>query len=127
MTDVEKCKIKLYSSKFMFFWRYTLFCRKIGLLRFTRFCVEKILAKNSVRGEKMTNMRYGQARGVFLFSLRYVLERDISCVNSFSVQMLPDVAESPVYWAEFDPRAEATHRGIISHMVVDFQPLSLVL
>ena len=40
--------------------------------------------------------------------------------------MLPDVAESPVYWAEFDPRAEATHRGIISHMVVDFQPLSLV-
>ena len=68
----------------------------------------------------------GQARGVFLFLLRYVLERDISCVNSFSVQMLPDVPESPVYWAEFDPRAEAAHRGIISQMVVDFQPLSLV-
>ena len=28
------------------------------LLRFTRFCVEKNLAKNSARGEKMTNMRY---------------------------------------------------------------------
>ena len=40
--------------------------------------------------------------------------------------MLPDVPESPVYWAEFDPRAEAAHRGIISQMVVDFQPLSLV-
>ena len=48
------------------------------------------------------------------------MERDISCVNSFSVQMLPDVPESPVYWAEFDPRAEAAHRGIISQMVVDF-------
>ena len=54
------------------------------------------------------------------------MERDISCLNSFSVQMLPDVPESPVYWAEFDPRAEAAHRGIISQMVVDFQPLSLV-
>ena len=28
-------------------------------LRFTRYCVEKNLAKNSARGEKMTNMRYG--------------------------------------------------------------------
>ena len=46
------------------------------------------------------------------------MERDISCVNSFSVQMLPDVPESPVYWNEFDPRAEAAHRGIISQMVV---------
>ena len=27
-------------------------------LRLTRFCVEKNLAKNSARGEKMTNMRY---------------------------------------------------------------------
>ena len=32
---------------------------KLGLLRFTRNCVEKILAKNSARGEKMTNIRYG--------------------------------------------------------------------
>ena len=29
-------------------------------LRFTRYCVEKILAKNSARGEKMTNIRYAQ-------------------------------------------------------------------
>ena len=120
------CILNCFVAKFVFFWRFTLFCRKIGLLRFTRFCVEKILAKNSVRGEKMTNMRYGQARGVFLFSLRYVLERDISCVISFSVQMLPDIPEPPVYWAELDPRAEASHRGIISQMLVDFQPLSLV-
>ena len=86
MTDVEKYEISFnmctiygilvfgilncFVAKFVFFLRFTLFCRKIGLLRFTRFCVEKILAKNSVRGEKMTNMRYGQARGVFLFSLR---------------------------------------------------------
>ena len=34
------------------FLQFTLFCRKIGLLRFTRYCVEKILAKNSARGEK---------------------------------------------------------------------------
>ena len=27
-------------------------------LQFTRFCVEKNLAKNSARGEKMTNIRY---------------------------------------------------------------------
>ena len=33
------------------FWRIKLFCRKIGLLRFSCFCVGKILAKNSVRGE----------------------------------------------------------------------------
>jgi len=44
----------------------------------------------------------------------------------FLAKMLPDVPESPVYWAEFDPRAEAAHRGIISQMVVDFQPHSLV-
>ena len=73
MTDVEKSEIsfnmctiygillhfKLFCCKICVFLRFTLFCRKIGLLRFTRFCVEKILAKNSVRGEKMTNMRYG--------------------------------------------------------------------
>ena len=72
MTDVEKSEIsfnmctingillhfKLFCCKICVFWRFTLFCRKIGLLRFTRFCVEKILAKNSVRGEKMTNIRY---------------------------------------------------------------------
>ena len=52
------CILNCFVAKFVFFWRFTLFCRKIGLLRFTRFCVEKILAKNSVRGEKMTNMRY---------------------------------------------------------------------
>ena len=52
------------------------------------------------RTPRSGSMMWGQARGVFLFLQRYVLERDISCVNSFSVQMLPDVPESPVYWAE---------------------------
>ena len=55
--------------------------RKIGLLQFTRYCVEKILAKISDRGEKMTNIRYeckyqewqsaddcGQWRENFLFT-----------------------------------------------------------
>ena len=81
----------------------------------------------SGRGPKLRLRLSRRRRWRVVFLLRYVLERDISCVNSFSVQMLPDVAESPVYWAEFDPRAEAAHRGIISQMVVDFQPLSLVL
>ena len=40
------------------------------------------------RTPRSGSMMWGQARGVFLFLLRYVLERDISCVNSFSVQML---------------------------------------
>ena len=74
MTDVEKSEIsfnmctiygillhfKLFCCKICVFLRFTLFCRKIGLLRFTRFCVEKILAKNSARGEKMTNIMYDQ-------------------------------------------------------------------
>ena len=82
MTDVEKSEIsfnmctingillhfKLFCCKICVFLRFTLFCRKIGLLRFTRFCVEKILAKNSVRGEKMTNIRYGVA-GLQIFTL----------------------------------------------------------
>ena len=46
-------------QKVQFFAVYAVF-RKIGLLQFTRYCVEKILAKNSDRGEKMTNIRYGE-------------------------------------------------------------------
>ena len=44
-------------QKVLFFAIYAVF-RKIGLLQFTRYCVEKILAKISDRGEKMTNIRY---------------------------------------------------------------------
>ena len=73
MTDVEKSEISFIMctsygillhftlfccKKFCFFAIYAVF-RKIGLLQFTRYCVEKILAKNSDRGEKMTNIRYG--------------------------------------------------------------------
>ena len=67
MTDVEKseisfimctiCGILLHFT--LFFAIYAVF-RKIGLLQFTRYCVEKILAKISDRGEKMTNIRYAQ-------------------------------------------------------------------
>ena len=75
MTDVETSEISfimctiygillhftLFWCRICLFLRFTLFCRKIGLLRFTRYCVEKILAKNSARGEKMTIIRYGSA------------------------------------------------------------------
>ena len=41
---------------------YTVLLENLFFLgRFTSFCVEKNLAKNSARGEKMTNMRYGLA------------------------------------------------------------------
>ena len=66
MTDVEKSEISfimctiygILLQKSLFFAIYAVF-RKIGLLQFTRYCVEKILAKISDRGEKMTNIRYG--------------------------------------------------------------------
>ena len=44
----------------------------------------------------------------------------------FLVQILPDVAEPPTYWLETDPRAEAGHFGIISQMVIDFQPFNFI-
>ena len=44
-------------QKVSFFAIHAVF-RKISLLQFTRYRVEKILAKNSARGEKMTNIRY---------------------------------------------------------------------
>ena len=53
------CILNCFVSKFVFFGNLRCFVAKLFFLRFTRFCVEKILAKNSVRGEKMTNMRYG--------------------------------------------------------------------
>ena len=41
-----------YCKKSFVFAIYAVF-RKIGLLQFTRYCVEKILAKISDRGEKL--------------------------------------------------------------------------
>ena len=41
-------------------------------------------------------------------------------------QILPDVAEPPVYWLDSDLRALAAHFGIICQMVIDFQPFSFV-
>ena len=46
-----------FVAKFVFFAFYAVLSQN-RFLRFTRFCVEKNLAKNSARGEKMTNMRY---------------------------------------------------------------------
>ena len=75
MTDVEKSEISfimctIYGilvafyavllQKVFFFAICAVFFLKIGWLQFTRCCVEKIFAKNSVRGEKMTNIRYGR-------------------------------------------------------------------
>ena len=48
-------------QKVNFFAIYAVF-RKISLLQFTRYCVEKILAQISDRGEKITNMRYGYGK-----------------------------------------------------------------
>ena len=51
----------LCCKKLSFLAIYAVF-RKIGLLQFTRYCVEKILAQIIDRGEKMTNIRYGLLR-----------------------------------------------------------------
>ena len=60
---------------------FTIFCCKIIFLAiytvlsqnlFMRFCVEKNLAKICVRGEKMTNMRYGLTNtDSFVIRLQY--------------------------------------------------------
>ena len=74
MTDVEKSEISfnmctiygillhftLFRYKFVFFFAIYAVLSQNWLLRFTRFCVEKILAKNSARGEKMTNIMYAK-------------------------------------------------------------------
>ena len=60
---LQKSFLAIYTvliQKVIFFALYAVF-RKIGLLQFTRYCVEKILAKISDRGEKMTNIKYGDA------------------------------------------------------------------
>ena len=57
MTDVETSEISFIISDLRCFVAKSL-CREIVLSRFTRHCVEKSLAKNCARGEKMTNMRY---------------------------------------------------------------------
>ena len=65
-------------QKIVFFEIYAVF-RKIGLLQFTRYCVEKILAKNSDRGEKMTNIRYGLNLAFFGEDLRTCVR--FPCIN----------------------------------------------
>ena len=59
MTDVEKSEIPfIMRTIYGILLQFTLFFRKISLLlQYTRYCVEKILAKNSEHGEKMTGMQ----------------------------------------------------------------------
>ena len=73
MTDVEKSEISfVVCTIYGILLHFTLFCCQIcfflaiyavlshyRFFRFTHYYVEKNLAKNSARGEKMTNMRYG--------------------------------------------------------------------
>ena len=69
MTDVEKSEISfIMCTIYGILLHFTLFCCKklffCDLRCFSQswfvaiYCVEKILAKNSDRGEKMTNIRY---------------------------------------------------------------------
>ena len=60
------CILQYFVAKSVFFCNLRCFVAKPVLVRFTRFCVEKNLAKNCAREEKMTNMRYG---GVFFYSV----------------------------------------------------------
>ena len=80
MTDVEKSEISfimctiygillhftLFWCRICLFLRFALFCRKIGLLRFTRYCVEKILAKNSARGAVVKHFEYIERKSLVL-------------------------------------------------------------
>ena len=54
------CILRCFVAKSFVFCDLRCFFRKIGLLQFTRYCVEKILAEISDCGEKITNMRYGK-------------------------------------------------------------------
>ena len=71
-------------SIYVILLHFTLFCSKISpfflaiyavlsqnrFLQFTRFCVEKKLAQNSICGEKMTNIRYAKThRHTFSFAM----------------------------------------------------------
>ena len=56
------CILQYFVAKSVFFCNLRCFVAKPVLVRFTRFCVEKNLAKNCARGEKMTNMRYGHLK-----------------------------------------------------------------
>ena len=60
------CCILRYFVAESVFCEIRCFVAKYVSSQFTRFCVEKNLAQNCIRGEKMTNMRYG----VYIFSLR---------------------------------------------------------
>ena len=71
----------LFWCRICLFLRFTLFCRKIGLSQFTRFCVEKILATISDRGEKMTNMRYGSSQ----FTLAMCCPRQVLSLLHYSL------------------------------------------
>ena len=46
------CILHCFVAKFVFFLRFKLFCRKIELLRFTRYCMEKMLKNDKYQVTK---------------------------------------------------------------------------
>ena len=97
MTDVEKSEISFIMCTIygILLQKSLVFCDlrcflKIGLLQFTHYCVEKILAKISDRGEKMTNIRYVQAlhcmhcwvHFTLLFTLNFALDFELALLNT---------------------------------------------
>ena len=52
------CILHCFDGKFVFSLAIYAVLSQNRFLQFTRFCVEKKLAQNSVCGEKMTNIRY---------------------------------------------------------------------
>ena len=72
------------------------------------------------------DVRSSKGRLPFLKKVSYCRFVLPLCLMLPFVQVLPDVAEPPIYWLESDPRAEAAHKGILAQMIVDFQPLAMV-
>ena len=52
------CILNCFVAKFVFFLAIYAVLSQNWFVGIHALCVEKILAKNSVRGEKMTNIRY---------------------------------------------------------------------
>ena len=56
----------------------------------------------------------------------FKIVRAVSECMTFLSKVLPDVPEPALYWDESDSRAVAADKGIISQMVLDFEPFHKV-
>ena len=84
----------IFCCQISFFCNLRCFVAKSVLVRFTRFCVEKNLAKNCARGEKMTNMRYGPP----LFLRQNIIPRSITIIRSqLCRQFFGEFEQVPVF------------------------------